>query len=222
MNYKKQGMHRFSALFASAFLLSALVPFGGVGAQSTAGIIGSQLSVGAQGSAVSALQAFLSTESLTYPPAITSGYFGALTQKAVTNFQIGYNIPATGTVGPLTLAAMNSLIASGKRIDTSAPVISGFQENVSGRGVTLFWNTNELARAKVHFGTDPLVAVEVPRAKTEPFVTGSTTADDVLSFSKRIAIDNLSPRTTYYYMVKAIDDDGNVSVLLTDTFTTGY
>jgi len=51
-----------------------------------------------------------------YPEAITSGYFGSLTTKAVTNFQLKYSIissashSAAGYVGPQTRAKLNEVL----------------------------------------------------------------------------------------------------------------
>ncbi len=38
-----------------------------------------------------------------------SGYFGALTEKAVKKFQAKYGIEAIGIVGPLTRTKLNAL-----------------------------------------------------------------------------------------------------------------
>ena len=56
------------------------------------------------------LQAFLQKQGQAiYPEGIISGFFGVLTQKAVVRFQSKYAIPATGYVGKLTKAKINSL-----------------------------------------------------------------------------------------------------------------
>ena len=70
------------------------------------------LSLGAEGPAVTQLQAFLQTQG--YLPVAPTGYFGILTQHAVQAFQCGENIVCTGTpattgygvVGPKTRGRM--------------------------------------------------------------------------------------------------------------------
>lgn len=67
-------------------------------------IAGQNLAIGSNGSAVSLLQNFLVHQGkLIYPEQLVSGYFGSLTQKALTRFQNQNGIyPASGYFGPLT------------------------------------------------------------------------------------------------------------------------
>lgn len=58
---------------------------------------------------VSCLQNFLISENV-YPEKIVSGYFGVLTKAAVVRFQEKYGISATGYVGALTRAKINTLL----------------------------------------------------------------------------------------------------------------
>lgn len=62
------------------------------------------LSLGSQGSDVSDLQSMLAQDPSVYPSGAITGYFGPLTEKAVTLFQEKNNIASssTGFVGPLT------------------------------------------------------------------------------------------------------------------------
>ena len=72
---------------------------------------------GSSGAQVSALQQFLKADSVIYPEAVVSGYFGPATERAVQRFQKKYGIvtngtPATtgyGTVGAKTRLKLNSL-----------------------------------------------------------------------------------------------------------------
>ena len=69
------------------------------------------LTVGAKGEDVSRLQQFLAKDSSIYPEGLATGYFGALTQKAVTRFQQKNNItPTRGYVGPLTRTKLEVLV----------------------------------------------------------------------------------------------------------------
>lgn len=72
------------------------------------------LRVGAQGEDVRRLQEYLASDSAIYPEGLVTGYFGALTKKAVGRFQEKYSIASQGeagygTVGPKTRAKVNEL-----------------------------------------------------------------------------------------------------------------
>lgn len=67
------------------------------------------LTLGMSGDEVKALQEFLATDSEVYPEGLTTGFFGALTEKAVKRFQKKHGIEQVGNVGPKTLAKINSL-----------------------------------------------------------------------------------------------------------------
>lgn len=67
-----------------------------------------------QGADVTALQQFLAKDSSIYPEAITTGYYGALTAKAVGKFQEKYGIAKSGDSGygyvwPATRAKLNEI-----------------------------------------------------------------------------------------------------------------
>jgi thiol-disulfide isomerase/thioredoxin len=67
--------------------------------------IKSTLHIGSSGNEVTELQSILSEQGLL---TIISGYFGTLTYAAVQSFQAQHSLPAIGTVGPLTRAALSS------------------------------------------------------------------------------------------------------------------
>ena len=185
--------------------------------------ISGQMGVGARGSGVMNLQAFLASNSWIYPQAIVSGYYGALTARAVAQFQIAYNLPPVGRVGPLTLATMNSVIAAGRGIDISAPIINtnvGLQR--SNTSATITWSANEFARGKIYYSTTPLQLAEAVGSFTEPSIMGGALNMQSLTAqtNQSIILPNLQPSTTYYYMIVATDLSGNVSVLWPASFTT--
>jgi hypothetical protein len=78
--------------------------------------ISQTLSLGSKGSDVVILQNYLSSDPALYPGGTVSGYYGALTAAAVGRFQIKYGIVGSsaeegyGSVGPRTLAKINSLL----------------------------------------------------------------------------------------------------------------
>lgn len=92
---------------------------------STSGGTGLNLTVnlqrGSSGSQVTALQTALKTDVSVYPEGIVSGFFGALTEKAVQRFQAKYGIVSSGTpattgygrVGPKTRAKLNEVFGGG-------------------------------------------------------------------------------------------------------------
>jgi hypothetical protein len=86
---------------------------------------------GISGPDVAALQAFLAADSRLYPEGTVSGYYGALTQKAVQALQQRHNLVTSGTpdttgfgaVGPATRNLIASLCQSGAT--PSTPVVPG-------------------------------------------------------------------------------------------------
>ncbi len=183
--------------------------------------ISSSLGLGSTGANVSTLQSLLSADRHVYPEALVTGFYGPLTQSAVTQFQIGYNISPVGAVGPVTLQRLNALILAGSMIDVTAPQVTSFSVNsTTNNSATLLETTNEVARAKVFYDTRPLVTAEATQAKTEPFVSGSVMEDSSFSTSKTLTLQNLSSATTYYYLVEVIDMSGNVSIASQGTFAT--
>ena len=68
---------------------------------------------GSSGQDVSRLQEFLKTIPGVYPEGMVTGYFWALTERAVQRFQAKYGIEQVGVVGPKTRGKLNSLISLG-------------------------------------------------------------------------------------------------------------
>jgi peptidoglycan hydrolase-like protein with peptidoglycan-binding domain len=99
------------------------------------GILTRRLSVGMTSGQVKLLQQMLAQDPIIYPEAITSGYYGSLTAKAIQRFQIKYNIvssgtPATtgfGSVGPKTLAKLNEVFG----VQTTTPTLGGTAQIVT-------------------------------------------------------------------------------------------
>ena len=187
-----------------------------------ADIIAAQASVGSSGQNVSNIQSFLATNSAIYPQGIVSGYYGALTKAAVQQFQIDYNIPPVGNVGPLTLAKMNSVISSGLGLDVSAPVIQNLVVSaVTSNSATITWNTDTYAQGKVFYDTQPLQLTEADIPFAAPGVSGSVVQNTALTNTvQNMTLSNLEPNTTYYYTVESIDASGNVSLTWPATFQT--
>lgn len=64
------------------------------------------LASGSQGEDVLRLQAFLASDPAIYPEGLVTGYYGALTVKAIKRFQAKYGLPQVGRVGSLTRAKL--------------------------------------------------------------------------------------------------------------------
>lgn len=68
---------------------------------------------GATDEEVKLLQELLAQDLTIYPEGLITGYYGALTAKAVRKFQERYNIEPVGEVGPRTLSKINELVSEG-------------------------------------------------------------------------------------------------------------
>ena len=219
-NFKKVGLVSVGAMLTMLLALS-------FGSNSADAAIVSNLGVGSHGAQVTELQNFLATNSFVYPAALVTGYYGGMTQAAVIQYQLAYNISPVGTVGPITRASINNVMASGLGLDLSAPTILSLPTvHVSNTNVAVTWSTNEAARGKLIYGTSPIVISNTGDTTgmnfIEPSVVSGNLApyDATPRFSQTILVGNLMPNTTYYYMVMALDASNNVSVTTPASFHT--
>jgi hypothetical protein len=216
--------------------------------------ITSSLSLGSTGADVTTLQTFLAQDPSIYPQGLVTGYFGALTQAAVTNFQNKYGIQPVGQVGPITRAEINMLINNGG-FGTGAASTGGMTSTVgqdpaisnvmtalaspytsgsAGATVNVTWQTDRNTTGEVFYSTSPLSVTENSSDASQPVVSGTnvmTMSDNTFTTSKSIALSNLWPNnasttssvtiptsTNYYYLVEAVDQNGNVSITWPRTF----
>lgn len=182
--------------------------------------LSTQMDLGSRGVDVGSLQTFLASNSNIYPQGLVTGYFGQLTRRAVENFQVAYDLPMAGRVGPLTLGTINRVINSGHGIDISAPVMSNKNVSLSSGRATISWFTNEGSMSKVFYDTRPIATAEASMSFTEPNIYSAFVATS-LSFvnNQSITLQNLTPGAQYYYYAESIDASGNVSVSTQGTFT---
>ncbi len=180
-----------------------------------------QLQIGMSGADVSDLQRFLATDQTVYPQGLITGYFGTLTQAAVSRFQARNSIPVVGRVGPLTLVAINAQMNAGVAgLDNSAPFIYGLSTGVTNNSATMNWNTSEGAIATVYYSTSPLPMTE--SGPTTPVFIGGNSVPLHTNFqtSHGGTLTGLQSDTTYYYTVYARDSAGNESLVWPLTFHT--
>ena len=183
--------------------------------------LSSQLDVGSTGPDVTTLQTLLASNPLIYPQALITGYYGPLTQTAVTQFQIGYGLPAVGRVGPQTLDLINQLIANGDTtLDVSAPIVTDLKVVPSSTTATITWSTNENASGSVHYDIFPISFTEVSAAHQEPLTSGTLISETTSGMWHSITITGLTPGHLYYFSTESRDTTGNVSVTLSQSFMT--
>lgn len=181
------------------------------------------LDVGARGADVSELQTFLAKDRTLYPEGLVTGYYGLLTQAAVSNFQSRNGIDTVGRVGPITRAALNSQMAGGMSGgigggDISAPIIRGIAVNLGTTSASVIWNTNELSRGTVYYSTTPLSIID--NGGTVSVSGIATSTDTSLRISQIVVLSGLQANTTYTYLIHTTDQAGNVSITWPATFKT--
>lgn len=213
----KKNVSRISFL-SVGFLSLALLTSMALPQKSEAAITG-LLSLGSRNADVTVLQQFLGTNSSIYPEGIISGYFGGLTRAAVVQFQAAFDIDQVGAVGPTTQAKINEIMSSGFGLDTHAPIMTSPSVNTSNTSATIRWSTNEVARGQVFYNTSPISVNEASGRAQLPYVSG-TLVDSAASFSQAVTLSGLQSNTQYYYVIRSIDNSGNVSMSLAKIFST--
>jgi len=196
--------------------------------QSASAMITSSLDVGARGTQVTELQTYLATNATIYPSGLVTGYYGPLTEAAVERFQTAQGIVSSGSaattgygrVGPTTMARINALNGSQVSWDT-VPMLSSASIQLSRNSAVIAWSTNEATQGQVYFDIIPLRADEATGPNQIPYISGSLATDNNgMQTSHSVNIQNLQANTIYYYLVKATDSAGNISVIWPSYFRT--
>jgi peptidoglycan hydrolase-like protein with peptidoglycan-binding domain len=196
--------------------------------QSASAMITSSLDVGARGTQVTELQTYLATNATIYPSGLVTGYYGPLTEAAVERFQTAQGIVSSGSaattgygrVGPTTMARINALNGSQVSWDT-VPMLSSASIQLTRNSAIIAWSTNEATQGQVYFDIIPLRADEATGPNQIPYISGSLATDNNgMQTSHSVNIQNLQPNTIYYYLVKATDSAGNISVIWPSYFRT--
>ncbi len=206
-----------AAAFGFALAL-AYATFSAVPVAQAAEIFGS-LSLGSTGTDVTTLQTYLSSDSTLYPEGLVTGYYGTLTQAAVTRFQARYGISQTGTVGPITRAKLNEIMSGGNAGgpitggDVWAPTMTPEVVAKTSTTANISWSTSEPAVSKIYYATFWPIW---PWSD----VQGSSAADPIVDNQSSITLTGLTPNTLYYYMRESVDPSGNVMWTVASTFRT--
>jgi hypothetical protein len=140
---------------------------------------------------------------------IPASYTGSLL-----TYKIGSLVAAEKVcLNPLQYASdrINLIIAatpapSGGGGDYTAPTISNINAAVSATTAAITWTTNESSLSWLVYGTSTSYGLE---AKTTTYNT-----------SHSLILSNLSPATTYHYLVKSKDSAGNIGSYADKSFTT--
>lgn len=179
------------------------------------------LDLGSSGEEVRTLQTLLASSRTVYPAGLVTGYYGPLTKTAVAQFQIAYNLPPVGRVGPLTRAELNTLINGGVVVlDVDAPIITNVQVSTTATGATITWNTSEMALGRVHYDSKPVTLLEVALAKIAPQASGIVAAEQISGTLHTVTLTGLDTKQAYSYTLESTDLSKNVSVTLPASFTT--
>jgi len=198
-------------------------------AQSASAMITSSLDLGARGTQVTELQTYLATNATIYPSGLITGYYGPLTEAAVERFQTAQGIVSSGSaattgygrVGPTTMARINALNGTSQVTWDTVPFLSNTSIQLTRNSAIIAWATNEATQGQVYFDTTPLRADEATGPNQIPYVSGSLATDNNgMQTSHSVNIQNLQPNTIYYYLVKATDSAGNISVIWPSYFRT--
>jgi len=216
-------------------VMMAILVFSLFGVRSAYAAITLQLDMGDQNAEVIELQTYLATNSAIYPEGLVTGYYGQLTKMAVERFQTMQGIVSQGTpttngygrVGPQTMARINSLLGSGSGAgvgqamwDTS-PRLNNPTVQYTNTSATFTWTTNEPTQGQVYWSNFPLQLNEANGVRQQPFVSG-TLATDAGGFQTfhSITVSNLQSNTTYYYLLRSVDNVGNIGMIWPNSFRT--
>lgn len=190
--------------------------------------ISRSLDIGSTGADVTELQTYLANSTTYYPSGLITGFYGPLTEAAIEKFQTAQSIVSSGSaattgygrVGPTTMARLNSLMGGNTVSMDQSPSLSATSVQHGSTNATLSWNTDKATQGQVYYNTVPLVFNEATGPRQQPYVSGAFSTDNGGQTIHSITIQNLTPNTTYYFLTRAVDSAGNMSMTWPSTFRT--
>ena len=183
--------------------------------------ITSQMGVGSRGTNVYNLQTFLASNSDIYPAGLVTGYFGALTDAAVRQYQLSYGISMVGHVGPVTIASINNTMARQYGIDVYGSRMYNISVQPFSNSAVINWTATGYNSGKVYYSTSSFGYVPAVGNFSAPMILGGSNVSTAYAANAQsVTLSNLMPHTMYYYIIEVADASGNVSVTNASTFTT--
>jgi hypothetical protein len=211
-----------TAIVLGSALALSLVGIGFSPSFTLAAALTRQLDIEMTGSDVSDLQTFLAVDPTIYPQGLVTGYFGAMTATAVSNFQARNGLPSVGRVGPQTLLAINAQMNGGPVTgsDRYAPTIGSLILNTSTNAASFSWLTDENSSALVYYSSSPLILTESSAVSSATISGTPAIANIDLRTMHGVSLTGLQSNTRYYYVVYVKDASGNETLTWPSVFTT--
>jgi peptidoglycan hydrolase-like protein with peptidoglycan-binding domain len=161
------------------------------------------LSLGMTSEEVKLLQEILATDPDIYPEGLVTGYFGALTEKAVKKFQAKFGIEQVGNVGPKTMAQLNKLLTEGAGNSGKVPpgllIAPGIAKKIDTTQYGALPNqTLPPGIAKKIDGTTPSTPT-TPTDTVAPIISNFTISNITASTSKISWSTNELATSTFWY-----------------------
>ncbi|HUX80942.1 MAG TPA: peptidoglycan-binding domain-containing protein [Candidatus Paceibacterota bacterium] len=194
-----------------------------------AATITSQLDIGSTGPDVTTLQTYLSGNINWYPSGLITGYYGSLTEGGVEKFQTSEGIVSSGSpsttgfgrVGPITLTHLNEIIGGNTRSSATVPVLSPVTITRGSNFATFSWTTDEPTMGQIYWDTASIRADEATGPGQTPYVSGTLVQDTQGRTTNHVVtVSNLQSNATYYYFMRSIDANGNISAIVPSSFQT--
>ncbi len=147
----------------------------------TARQLSQTLRPGATGEEVKILQEYLVSQPDLYPEQLVTGYYGLLTERAVSNFQEKNGLEQVGIVGPKTLAIINQALADQKQDFAPGELPLKFKENVP----TPSSSKTEAQKASIGPLTTQLLSLKKQYAKATAPEAKKEALDQLVSTAKK-------------------------------------
>jgi peptidoglycan hydrolase-like protein with peptidoglycan-binding domain len=180
-----------------------------------------QLDIGAKGTDVSDLQAFLARDTSIYPSGLVTGYYGSLTAAAVAKFQTKNGLASVGRVGPQTLALINTRMGSGSTGPGGVLPITNVSVNTTSSSMPILsWNTSGNTSSVIYYSTSPLVMTESSPTSGVVISGSSMIGNSDYTTAHQASVAGLASSTTYNYVIYTRDAAGNENITWPTTFRT--